>query len=85
MKAGLIPEFDALAAKFFAAVSDVRSSILEEATALAKGAGATAQHYLKVMSKVVNGSEEYLQKESARSVLYSIYISDYILNGLPQN
>ncbi|EJD06698.1 protein disulfide isomerase [Fomitiporia mediterranea MF3/22] len=65
-EAGRIPEFDALAAKFFAAVSDVRSSILDEATALAKGAGAAAQHYLKVMSKVVNGSEEYLQKESAR-------------------
>lgn len=67
-KAGRIPEFDALASKFFTAAVDAKTSILDEATALATSAGATAQHYLKVMNKIANGSEEYLQKESARFV-----------------
>ena len=74
MKAGRIPEFDTLAAKFFAATSDGKTMILKEATALAKGAGEAAQHYLKVMNKVINGSEDYLQKEAARFD-YSVHTS----------
>ena len=45
---------------------DVRKSIHEEATALAKETKAGAQHYLKVMDKVVNRSVEYLDKEAKR-------------------
>ena len=43
-----------------------RQAIFEEASTLAKELGAGAKHYLRVMEKVVNGSEEYLQKESTR-------------------
>ena len=42
--------------------------IIKEATALAKTAGEAAQHYLKVMNKIANSSEEYLEKERARFV-----------------
>ena len=45
-----------------------RQAILAEAGELAAGLGAGAKHYLRVMEKVVNGSEEYLEKESARCV-----------------
>ncbi|KAM6504532.1 protein disulfide isomerase [Amanita muscaria] len=65
-KAGRLEEFDALAQRFFAAAADVRKSIHEEATALAKETKAGAQHYLKVMGKIVNGSAEYLDKETKR-------------------
>lgn len=65
-QAGRLADFDALANKFFAAESSARNAIFKEASALAATAGATAKHYLRVMEKVVNGSEEYVQKESKR-------------------
>ncbi|THH06424.1 hypothetical protein EW145_g4097 [Phellinidium pouzarii] len=65
-EAGRIPEFDALAHRFFSAATDVKNTILDEAIVMANGLGSTAQQYLKVMKKVVNGSDEYLEKESAR-------------------
>ncbi|KAH8118068.1 protein disulfide isomerase [Phellopilus nigrolimitatus] len=65
-KAGRIPEFDALAAKFFSTATSAKNTVLEEALALASSAGSAAEHYLRVMKKVVNGSEEYLQKETTR-------------------
>lgn len=61
-----MPEFDSLASKFFSAASDARHSVYEEAALLAESAGASSQHYLRVMQKVVNGTEDYLTKESAR-------------------
>jgi len=65
-EAGRIPEFDTLAEKFFDAAGHVRQEILQDASTLAKTVGPAAAHYLKVMEKVVNGSEEYLAKESKR-------------------
>ncbi|EIN04877.1 protein disulfide isomerase [Punctularia strigosozonata HHB-11173 SS5] len=65
-EAGRLPEFDALASKFFVAAADARSSIYQEALALAKAGGETSKHYLRVMEKVVNGTEDYVQKESKR-------------------
>jgi len=65
-EAGRHPEFDNLASKFFTATNDARSSIYQEAVTLAKTAGIKGQQYLKIMEKVVNGSEEYLLKESSR-------------------
>ena len=84
LQAGRIPEFDALAAKFFAATSNIRSSLLDEATLLAKSVGETSQQYLKVMSKVVNGSEDYLHKESTRlaSILKKRTLSDKKLDEI---
>lgn len=65
-QAGRLPEFDELAAKFYSASADARQSVLDEATALSKTAGAAAQQYIKVMKKIVGDSEAYLGKESTR-------------------
>ncbi|KAJ7756451.1 protein disulfide isomerase [Mycena maculata] len=65
-QAGRHPEFDALASKFFVAVGDARASLLEEASALAASAGVASKHYLRVMEKLVNGTEGYLEKETKR-------------------
>ncbi|KAG6827453.1 hypothetical protein H0H92_011721 [Tricholoma furcatifolium] len=65
-QAGRLPEFDSLASKFFSAGAEARDSILKEATELAASVGDASKHYLRVMEKVVNGSEEYIQKETAR-------------------
>ncbi|KAF8656274.1 hypothetical protein AX16_002710 [Volvariella volvacea WC 439] len=64
-EAGRIPEFDSLASKFFLAAGSARNSIYQEALALSSS-GASSKHYLRVMEKVVNGSEAYLAKESKR-------------------
>ena len=65
-KAGRLEQLDALAAKFFEETAAARQTLLKEASDLASALGAGAKHYLRVMEKVVNGSEEYLQKESTR-------------------
>ncbi|GLB40425.1 putative protein disulfide isomerase [Lyophyllum shimeji] len=65
-QAGRLSEFDALASKFFAAGAEARDTIFKQASALTASAGATSKHYLRVMEKVVNGSEEYVQKEATR-------------------
>lgn len=64
--AGRLPEFDALASKFFVATGAARDALYKEALELANTAGAASKHYLRVMEKVVNGSEAYLEKESKR-------------------
>ncbi|KZS88103.1 protein disulfide isomerase [Sistotremastrum niveocremeum HHB9708] len=64
--AGRIPTLDSLAAKFFTASAEAKSSVYQEAVSLASSAGATSQHYLKVMQKVVNGTNDYVEKESRR-------------------
>ncbi|KAJ7773297.1 protein disulfide isomerase [Mycena metata] len=65
-KAGRLPEFDTLASKFFVAVGDARASLLKDAVTLAESAGVVSKHYLRVMEKMVNGTEGYLEKESKR-------------------
>lgn len=65
-EAGRIPEFDTLAQKFFDAAGHVRQEIFQDASKLAKTVGPAANHYIKVMEKIVNGSEEYLTKEVKR-------------------
>ncbi|KAF7330578.1 Disulfide isomerase [Mycena venus] len=67
-KAGRLAEFDALASKFFAAAADVRSTLLKDAVALAETAGLVSKHYVRVMEKLVNGTEGYLEKEAKRYV-----------------
>ncbi|KAL1683229.1 thioredoxin-like protein [Schizophyllum commune] len=64
--AGRLPSLDALAAKFLSSAADLRSSVYDEAKALAETLGAAAKPYLKVMEKVANSSEEYLAKERKR-------------------
>ncbi|KAI0765904.1 protein disulfide isomerase [Trametes elegans] len=65
-KAGRLEKLDELAAKFYEQSAATRQELLKEATALASDLGATAKQYLRVMEKVVNGSEEYLEKETKR-------------------
>jgi len=65
-KAGRLAEFDTLASKFFVAASDARQTLLADAAKLAETAGAVSKHYLRVMEKIVNGTEGYLEKEAKR-------------------
>jgi protein disulfide-isomerase A6 len=64
--AGRLPELDALAQRFFSTSGDARGAVYAEAVALAETLGAGAKHYLRVMEKVVNGSDSYLVKETKR-------------------
>jgi len=65
-KAGRLPALDALAHKFFVAASDARASLLKEAVVLAETAGLVSKHYIRVMEKLVNGTEGYVEKEAKR-------------------
>ncbi|KAG5642585.1 hypothetical protein DXG03_002536 [Asterophora parasitica] len=65
-QAGRIAAFDALAQKFFTGTADARVNIVKEATTLAASTGAASKHYLRVMDKIVNSSEAYVQKEATR-------------------
>ncbi|KAJ7274383.1 protein disulfide isomerase [Mycena haematopus] len=65
-KAGRLAEFDALASKFFVAAADVRATLLQDAIALAETAGVVSKHYVRVMEKLYNGTEGYLEKEAKR-------------------
>ncbi|KIK63079.1 hypothetical protein GYMLUDRAFT_222900 [Collybiopsis luxurians FD-317 M1] len=64
--AGRLAEFDALASKFYVASADLRDSIFKEAVSLSVNVGDAAKHYLRVMEKMVNGTEAYYEKESKR-------------------
>jgi protein disulfide-isomerase A6 len=65
-KAGRVEKLDELAAQFVMAARDARDSIYTEALAIAESVGSHAQHYLKIMQKVTNTTDEYFAKESAR-------------------
>lgn len=67
-QAGRLPEFDTLASQFYAATGAARDAIYRDASALAAAAGPAAHHYVRVMEKVVNGSEEYVEREAKRCV-----------------
>ncbi|TFK75236.1 protein disulfide isomerase [Pluteus cervinus] len=65
-EAGRHADFDVLAQKFFVAAADAKKAVYDEAVALAAIVGEASKHYIRVMEKVVNGSEAYLAKESKR-------------------
>jgi protein disulfide-isomerase A6 len=65
-KAGRHPTLDDLASRFLDATSEVRQSILAEASKVSSEIGTTSKHYLRVMEKLVDGSEAYLNKELQR-------------------
>ncbi|EGN99256.1 hypothetical protein SERLA73DRAFT_182165 [Serpula lacrymans var. lacrymans S7.3] len=65
-EAGRFPELDSLAQKFLVATSSARDSIYKEALALSGSVGSTASQYTRVMEKIIDGSEEYITKESKR-------------------
>lgn len=66
MQAGRLAELDTVAQKFLAAAGGAREAIYKEAKALSESLGATSNHYLRVMEKVVGAGEAYLEKESQR-------------------
>ena len=66
LQAGRLPEFDVLAQKFFAAALDAKNTIYKEAKSLSEKVKGDAKNYVKVMDKIVNGSAEYIEKESKR-------------------
>lgn len=59
--------------KFFISAGSARNSIYQEAVALGDKAGTASKHYLRVMEKLVNGAEGYLEKESKRYVKRHFY------------
>lgn len=65
-KAGREPMLDAFASKFVSSVGDARNDIYKEAVAFATQAKIDAKHYIKVMEKVANGTEDYIVKETKR-------------------
>jgi len=64
--AGRVPPLDSLASQFFTAASTSRASIYEKATVLGQSLGDDASYYLRVMQKLVNGTEDYIEKEAKR-------------------
>ncbi|KAI0303760.1 thioredoxin-like protein [Multifurca ochricompacta] len=65
-QAGRNSVFDSLAMKFFSAHGTTRDAVYKEASTLAAEVGPSVYHYLRVMEKVVNGTEDYITKESKR-------------------
>jgi len=65
-QAGRHAELDTLAQKFFTAPSSARDCLYSEALELASTVGPVAKHYVRVMEKLINGSAEYIERESKR-------------------
>jgi len=65
-EAGRLAELDSVVQKFLSATGDARNAIYKEAKAVSESLGATSKHYLRVMEKIVNTSEAYIEKESQR-------------------
>jgi protein disulfide-isomerase A6 len=68
VKAGRHPELDELASQFLVATAKARDAIVKEAKILTAKAGPLTKHYLRVMEKLANDSEDYLEKEATRCV-----------------
>ena len=49
---------------------EARDAVFKEASLLSGSVGPSAKHYLRVMEKVVNGTEDYITKESKRCVFH---------------
>ncbi|KAI0322608.1 thioredoxin-like protein [Amylostereum chailletii] len=83
-EAGRVPDLDTLASKFFVATGAARDALFKEASVLAAEAGSSAKHYLRVMEKVVNGTEDYVEKETKRlaSILKKRTLSDAKLDEI---
>lgn len=82
-QAGRVAQLDDLASQFFMAAGDARTEIYKEASELAAEVGPAAKHYMRVMEKVVNGTEDYVSKESKRCVF--LYLACHIAGKHPLN
>lgn len=63
---GRHPEFDSMASRFVGATEAARSTLYKDAELFAGAFGAKYKYYLRVMEKVINGTENYVEKESNR-------------------
>jgi hypothetical protein len=66
VQAGRIAELDTLAQKFLGAAGDARDYAYKEALTLSESLGEMAKYYIRVMEKVINDQESYIEKESKR-------------------
>jgi protein disulfide-isomerase A6 len=66
VQAGRVAKLDALAQEFFSAVPESRKSIYESAVGAAGLSREYGKHYIRVMEKVLNGTADYVEKETAR-------------------
>jgi protein disulfide-isomerase A6 len=71
-----------LAHQFFVATGDARDALYKQATALGEGAGAASKHYLRVMEKLVNGAEGYVEKETKRYATITRLIYTSVVHGI---
>lgn len=58
-----------------------RAELYKEASALGASVGESAKYYLRVMEKLTNGTETYVEKEAKRSVMLSfphVTVSDAV-------
>lgn len=65
-KAGRVATLDTLASQIFSAVPTSRAELYAEATKLGATLGESAKYYLRVMDKLVNGTEGFVEKEAKR-------------------
>ena len=66
-----LPEFDELAEKFMQSSGDVRTTVLDEASAKAKSLSTEeqkniAENYVKLMQKVAERGDKFIESEKAR-------------------
>ena len=80
--AGRHPEFDSLASRFVVAAADkvAQSKLYEDAKLFGRATGAKYKYYLKVMEKVMNGTEGWVEKEAARYVAFSLCFPPQLLS-----
>lgn len=67
LQAGRVAALDTLASQFFA-VPTSRAQLYEEASSLGQNLGESAKYYLKVMEKLANGTDAFVEKEAKRYV-----------------
>lgn len=66
VQAGRVATLDGLASKIYAAIPTSRKQIYDEAIALSESLGSVADYYLRVMKKLVDGTEDFVAKEIKR-------------------
>lgn len=55
-----------MASRFVVGTADARDTLYKDAQLFARATGEKYKYYLKVMEKVLNGTEEYVEKEASR-------------------
>jgi len=64
--AGRVGTLDTFASEILSALPSARATIYDEASAAASSLGTAGAYYLRVMKKLVDGSEDYIERESNR-------------------